>query len=260
MSGSNFRTRVESIVDERARELLELFQDSEDRTGDLHGKLDRLISALPLIQDIKTEVNSIEKKLPHKKDDDDEKDEPESSEPTNPEDYKLLEELIKDMSNHMLTDETIKQLLLDSPGGLPIPYNPGRKRGLDTKDFFKFFFWAARKLKELESKINDSVSSWIKDHYVDQIRDQLQQIWDVTTIMNKYLIEDINKGISDVKEAVDDVQSALEECCQSTSDSLKTIKRKLDTFQPEADANKDLVLQSKTKSILAELQTLRGLL
>lgn len=280
MGSETFTDRVQSIVDGRWNEMLELFQDTEDRTSDLNDKLNRLISVLPLIQDIKTEIASIEKKIAPKPKEDDEEDDEEDKKPHEPpsdEDLFNLQRVIEDLSRKYIDNRTINQYLIDGPAGLPALIKPGKGKGVDF-NWLRFATWLYSKIQDLKKAVQDGIADWITDKEVDAIR---QSIWSTNKTVNeirKILTDDITESLSDLGDKVDDLNenfgnccqnvgeqldqlsSDLNSCCQSTSEELSQIKRKVNELSPEADQNKDLALQTRARAILAEVQSLRGLL
>lgn len=251
--------RVGRLVQEKTNELLDLFQSSEDQTKDVVDRLDRLIHALPLIQDIKTEVADIQKKIsnPPKDDEDDKQDDnqPDSTEDqTDPEVIKFLEDLTNSLLDlRQLSDN----LLLDNPKYPALPgWGKGNFKNQSDKNFVRLFWYLWKKLKDLRDHVDDAISKNLSRNQIDYILETTRTVKNVVDLMSDELVR-----------RTDSLSSALEECCSNTTEALQSmqqtmnhIRRKVDELSPEADANKDLALQSRCRAILSEVQTLRGLL
>lgn len=247
-----FEERVQSIAHAEYLRMLELLQDSEGRTSDLLDKLQTLENALPLLEDIKSEIASIQKMVaPKTKDDEDPKERvDDEGDPTD--DLDLLE-LLEDLTK-LLPDGKRAPLLL--PDGRKAPLQlpgPGSKGGgrdfINPTDVLRLLLWVQKQWKDLKDHITKS----FQDHVAQGKFDGLVRETSATLVRCNQIKLKLDDYYQDISEA-------LSQCCQDTSDKLDVIRQKIDNLSPEADANKDLALQGRARTILAEVQAIRGLL
>lgn len=256
----NFNERVESIVEAKYLEMLETLQASEDRTGDLLPMLRKLVRALPLIEDIKTEVASIEKKLQPPEPSEEKKEEPQNEDRDQPtlEDQRKVEKLLEYINN--LLPKGQQQLLEDNRPGLPtVPGVEIPDSGMDF-NMLKWFLRIAQALQDLHDSINQQIVKYMADWKVKEITTLLQGvIWNVKAA-EENIRKDIDDGVQDLKEDIASLQSDLSECCQNTSNKLDSISRKIDNLNPQRSANQDLTIIQQGKGIMNDIFNLRGLL
>lgn len=253
----NLDERVGRLVDQRYQELLEVFQDSGDRTKDLTDRLDRLINALPLIQDIKTEVADIQKKVspePQSEEDEEKKEPTDPGDETNPDVLKFLE----DLTNNLLDLRQLKDgLLLDSPKYPALPgWGKGKFNNKSERDYVRLFYYLYKKLRDLKDSVTDAVVNNLSRNQIDYIVN--------TTREMKNLVDILTNSVTD---KLNEISGDLEECCSSTQqllevlgDDISTIKRKVNELTPGAQKNDNLALMSRSRAILSEIQVVRGLL
>lgn len=253
----NLDERVGRLVDQRYQEVLEVFQESGDRTKDLTDRLDRLINALPLLQDIKTEVADIQKKVsPEPKSEEDEDDsQPENpGDETNPDVLKFLE----DLTNSLLDLRQLKDgLLLDSPKYPALPgWGKGKFNNNTDRNFVRLFYYLYKKLRDLREELNDSIIKGLSRNQIDYVVNTVRETKNLVDILTNSVTDKLNEVSEDLEECCNDTQQLLE----VLGDDISTIKRKVNELSPEADKNKDLALMSRSRAILSEIQVIRGLL
>jgi Mg2+ and Co2+ transporter CorA len=237
---------------------MELFQDSGDRTNDILKALGDLSNLHFLIQDIKTEIDQIQKALERPKSEEDEKkeqDDPLEDDPIDEEVMKFLEDL---------TEKTFKidnlPPLLPNGKRLELPGPGGSNRDPWVGPMLKGLFWLFRKLSKLETEIKNRVIDRLTANQVDSLIHNVQYMRTEMDLYNKLVSDRLEELTNDLTECCRTLEEAVEQCCSSTSDKLDDISDKLKDLNPKTDADKSLAIQNASRAILAEVQSIRGLL
>lgn len=255
---ATFEQRVQRIVDQKYSEELDLFQTGTDRTRDLLDLLEELMRTIPLVQDIKTEVAAIQKMLSNQPADDDSNDDDQRG-PTNQDDEVI--KFIEDLGEKILNIEQFNDLLRLAPNtGVPLlPGDGSNGNGMGPK-FLKLFFYVWKTIRDLKKAINKEVADQLANFRVKEILNTLSAVHYQVVNSEKLVKEKAEEISVSLSECCSDLHTALENCCESMGLKLDNIERKINDLNPDADANKDLALQSRARAILAEVQTVRGLL
>lgn len=255
----NFEQRVESIVDRKYGELLDLFHETEDRTGDLLPYLSKLVSTIPLIEDIKTEVASIEKKLQNRKPEEEDQDKEKRDKPRDRyqptiEDQRDVQDLL-DYIGDLLPDGQ-EQLLL------PGPFGAGNGSDWFDKDITRLLFRAFSALKKLNDKINQKTLDAMSTKKIDNMMALMTNIMHSFDLLDDQIAMEIEKANQKLSKQIDALSSKMQECCGLQSQGIQDIKDKLDKLVNSKLPNlhPELQIMKQGKLLFNEIHLLRGYL
>ena len=255
----NFEQRVESIVDRKYGELLDLFHETEDRTGDLLPYLSKLVSTIPLIEDIKTEVASIEKKLQNRKPEEEDQEEEKRDRPGDKyqptiEDQRDVQDLLDYIGN--LLPDGQEQLLL------PGPLGSGDGRSWFDRDITGLLFRALSALKKLDKKINQKMLDELSTKKIDNMMALMTNIMHSFDILDDQIAMEIEKANGKLSKQIDALSTKMQECCGLQSQGIQDIKDKLDKLvnQEWSNYHPELQIMKQGKLLFNEINLLRGYL
>lgn len=241
---------VESTIDRR----MELLQDA-NRTLIKPEDLETLIKALPLLEDVKTEVSDIQRQIHKLKPKEDEK--PEDKPRTNdrnrddpwgdPETEELLERLDNVLDDYEKLKDGLRRKSLPGPPVI----------GQDLDNLLQNFTAGWYLWKSL---IEENIKKLMKMDDLSLIQNNIVRESDRITRELDKLLKPLTSDTGWLKTRLNEIWSQLSSCCQSLHDILGNVERKIDVLNPEGSINQNLGIENRLRSIQGEIQHLRGLL
>lgn len=242
---------VESSIDRR----MELFQDA-NRTLIKPEDLETLIKALPLLEDIKTEVSDIQRqvhKLKPKEEEPQNKEEPKTNDRNrddpweDPETRDLLERLDGLLDDYDKLREGLKRK------SLPGPTSIGPTLDNLLQNFASgWYLW--------KSIIEDNIKKMWKTDDLSLIQNNIVRESDRITRQLEKLLKPLTSDTGWLRTKLNQIEEQMINCCQSLHDILGDVRRKVDILNPEGSVNQSLGIENRLRSIQGEIQSLRGLL
>lgn len=237
--------------------MLDLMLTGADRTKDLLDQLQMLSKAIPLLHDVKTEIDQIQKKLNSQPQDED-KDE-DRKEVIDDDDYNEFLDFLEDLTEDWKLPGPIPHALPDGSNLPKIFQRPGNQK-LDTLDLLRLIRWIAKTILSFKTSVSEKIEDALARGKVAYLDNLMTQTYSVLQKFEKITTDKLHEIETDLEFCCTDTKEAIEQCCQNTDTKLDWIKTKLNNLDPQTDANKDLALQSRARAILAEVQAVRGLL
>lgn len=279
--------KITRSIDTRMEEMAALFNDVDDAC-DCHRLLHKVQSALPLIQDIKTEVKSLEdwiKNQPLKPEEDDDKDEKDDDQPVyDPE----IEDVLPEVLDTLKKGNRLRQKLRDSlpdPSQNNVPDLPGAARwilpvelaGLVAKliEIARIDHELRDNLPNLFKKEGESIKDYMKRVQNEELKKTLELVEeeinaataDEIDNLNDLIERVIDAAIEELSSRIFQIGQQMGSCCSNLGEAVddvdrgvEDVKREISLLEPAKTAGNELAILSKQGAILSEMQGIRGLL